>query len=467
MSELKLVYSELEDAADHARKVADKCQDYIEELDSKLTNKWGSLPKSPLNAGNQRIDSAAYYVKCKKDKLKEKKKDYKAFANAVDDLREDAKRADSNVAKSVNNSRKTFLDKHKNFSGDGWAAFFASVVVDVPVIGWIADAIGTAIEGAKDIVNNIRYWYNVGGGKKIVDTVLAIAEGVLAVVGIVVAIVTFPVSGVLATIVAVAGLVAGVIGLIDSVVNICYQFRANKESDPAWAKYYGGIDKATDALRKTTFKSKFMNKMSGIIADVIDTVELVCVVIKFGDTLVKGLGKIYKRSGLNKLFSKKITIVNPGGATKYKYKFDGTKFWKTITTKEGWASIGKSIKYSWKGLIFGDSGGISGWKKRWKRAFTSNFNYKADVKIWKKIYDRGKKIYTVFTGDIKRFTTTIDTLKNIKDLFSGKKWGGEDIYKNIKNIYKIFGGSGKLTDTTTKTIEDIQKIVKKAKKIAS
>ena len=39
MAEVKLIYKELEELADHSRKVASKCADYAEELNSKVTYK--------------------------------------------------------------------------------------------------------------------------------------------------------------------------------------------------------------------------------------------------------------------------------------------------------------------------------------------------------------------------------------------------------------------------------------------
>lgn len=429
MAELTLVYSQLEDVSKYAEKVSSDCDDYKVELSNKLTNKWASVPKSPLSAGNSRINNASYYVKQKNKKLEEKRKAYKAFANDVDDLIEVAKAADKAVAKSVNGSREAFLNEHKNLEGDGWAAFFANLVVNVPVIGWIADKIDDAIQGAKDLVTNLRYWYEVCGGKEIIDTALAIVGAVLAVVGLVVAVIA--VAGITAfgwaAIVAIAGLVAAVIGVVNAGFNVYYQIKGNSESDPAWAAYYSGYDTASDHLRKRTFKSDWWNKWSGAIATGIEITELICSAI----TIVDGIKTLFTRSGIGKLFSSK-------------GKFDFTKFKQTMTSKEGWSNIGKALKQNWKGMLFGDSGGVEGWKKRWKRAFTSKNTTAA-----KRISKIGKVIKNDL-GKINNLTKSISTILNtISDGFSYKT-----IYNPLKNTYSSSGNSGGIS-TITKTVDTI------------
>lgn len=429
MAELTLIYSQLEDASKYAEKISSDCDDYKVELSNKLTNKWASVPKSPMSTGNSRINNASYYVKQKNKKLEEKRKAYKTFAKDVDNLIEVAQNADTAVAKSVNGSREAFLNEHKNLEGDGWAAFFANLVVNVPVIGWIVDKIDGAIQTAKDIVTNIRYWYEVCGGKAIVETALAIAGVVLAVIGLVVA-----VCGVLAitaltwgAFFAVVGLIAAIIGTVNAVFNLCYQIKGNSETDPAWAAYYGGIDTASDHLRKTTFKSDWWNKWSGAIATGIEITEFVCSVL----LIVKGIGDVFARSGIGKLF-------------KSKGEFDFAKFKNTLTTKKGWSNIGKALKQNWKGMLFGDSGGVEGWKKRWKRAFTSQ-----DTKMIKRISKIGKVIKGDL-GKINNLTKSINTvLRTISDGFSYKT-----IYDPMKNIYSSSGNGGAV-ESTIDTIDAI------------
>lgn len=435
MAELTLIYSQLEDVSKYAEKVSSDCDAYKIELRNKLTNKWASVPKSPLSAGNSRIHNASYYVKQKSKKLEEKRRVYKIFANEVDDLIEVAKTADKTVAKSVNGSREAFLKEHKNLKGDGWAAFFANLVVNVPVLGWIAEKIDGAIQTAKDIVTNIRYWYEVCGGKEKIETALAIAGVVLAVIGLVVA-----ACGVLAitafgwaAIVAVAALIAAVIGTANAFVNLHYQRKGNSESDPAWAAYYGGFDTVADHLRKITFESDWWNKWSGAIATGIEITEIVCSVVVIFD----GIGKLFTRSGIGKLFETR-------------GEFDFSKFKQTLTSKEGWCNIGKALKQNWKGMLFGDSGGVEGWKKRWKRAFTSK-----NTNTAKRISKIGKVVKNDL-GKINNLTKSINTiLSAISDGFSYKT-----IYDPIKNIYSSSGNSGSIS-TDINTIDAIASAVKK------
>lgn len=436
MAELTLIYSQLEDVSKYAEKVSSDCDDYKVELSNKLTNEWASVPRSPLSAGNSRIQNASYYVKQKNRKLEEKRKAYKTFANSVDDLIEVAKTADKAVAKSVNGSREAFLKEHKNLEGDGWAAFFANLVVNVPVIGWIADKIDGAIQTAKDIVTNIRYWYEVCGGKEIIETALAIAGVVLAVISLFAAL-----SGVLAitafgwaAFVAVAKLVAAVIVTVNAGFNLHYQLKSNSQSDPAWAAYYRGFDTASDHLRKTTFKADWWNKWSGAIATGIEIAEIACSVVVIFD----GIGEVFTRSGIGKLF-------------KTKGEFDFAKFKQTLTSKEGWSNIGKALKQNWKGMLFGDSGGVDGWKKRWKRAFTSQ---NTDT------VQRISKIGKVIGNDLSKIvylTKSIDTiLSSISDGFSYKT-----IYNPIKNAYSSSGNDGAISkgfDTIDTIIDGLKTV---------
>ena len=61
MSELVLKYSDLSSMAKYARKTASDCDSYVDELNRKLTNKWGSVPPSPMRDGNGRFNTASYY----------------------------------------------------------------------------------------------------------------------------------------------------------------------------------------------------------------------------------------------------------------------------------------------------------------------------------------------------------------------------------------------------------------------
>ena len=184
MSEITIVYKELEDAADKAKEIAGACEEYEDELQSKICNKISGVAPSPMPAGNSRLSSANMYVRNKKSQLREKGRNYKEFAKKCNNLARNAQNADRRVGVEVNNSRENFLKDHPELKGDGWDAFFAGLIANVPGIGWIADWAGDVKDKKRDIKNNIRKWYEIDGGKKIVDTTLAVVGLVVAAVAV-------------------------------------------------------------------------------------------------------------------------------------------------------------------------------------------------------------------------------------------------------------------------------------------
>lgn len=442
MPELVLKYSDLDNMAKYAGKTASECDSYVDELNRKLTNKWGSVPPTPMSDGNGRIDSAAYYVRQKIGKLNAKASAFRDFSRKVESLRDNAKNADASVAKTVNNSRESFLKEHENLRPHGILA----VIMEIPGLGWLADGIGKIREAWKDMKGNIRYWYECCGGKKILDTALAVTGLVLAVVGAVVTVITIgPFTSVFAAIVAIAGVMAAVIGVVNAGFNLYNQFRSNQEADPAWAQYYGHMDSCSDTLRQTTFKSGFWNRFTSGLADVWDIVDTVCSVISIG----KSLHNTYKRSGLNKLFGVKNTIV-VDGKTKNVYRFDFSKFKSSVTSGDGWTNIRKTLKSNWKGILFGDEGGFVNWKKKFQRAYTSRGGSQG--------WDRAKKVLKTFKSDFGKFNTI---LKSINTLITGT--GGKTDWSSlIKGAYSI-GGYGGGIDTGTSIHDTVSGIVDKIK----
>lgn len=442
MPELVLKYSELGSMAKYARKTASECDSYVDELNRKLTNKWGSVPPTPMSDGNGRIDSAAYYVSQKIRKLNAKGSSFRDFATKVDTFQDNAKSADEKVAKTVNGSRESFLKAHENLRPHGLMA----VIMNIPGLGWLADGIGKIQEAWRDLKGNIRYWYECCGGKKILDTALAVTGLVLATVGAIVAVITIgPFTSVFAAVVAIAGVVAAVIGVVNAGFNLYNQIRSNQEEDPAWAQYYGGIDSFSDTLRQTTFKTGFGNRFSSAFADAWDITDMVCSVISIGDS-IHGM---YKRSGLNKLFSVKNTII-VDGKPKNVYKFDFAKFKSVVSSQDGWANIKKTLKVNWKGTLFGDKGGFANWKKRFQRAYTSQGSSTG--------WNRAKKVLGAFKSDFGKFDKI---LKGVNTLIQGT--GGKiDWYSMIKGGYSI-GGYGGAIDTGTGIHDTVSGIVSKLK----
>lgn len=104
-------------------------------------------------------------------------------------------------------------------------------------------------------------------------------------------------------------------------------------------------------------------------------------------------------------------------------------------------------------IEFGDDEGVQGWKKRWKRAFTSKETYKKNTSEYKKFANRTKKIVKVFKSDFSKSMTILkftDSFNNIINYSS--KWTGKDSYNFIKSIYSLSNG-GDAVSFVTKTVD--------------
>lgn len=438
MGTLKIVYSQLDDVSSNARDVARKCDEYYDDLHSKCVKAFETLTESPLSEKNRRTDSANYYIRQKRKKLEQKKESFIRFANDIDKFKESTQEADARVAKSVNDSQKKFYEAHPNLSGDGWAAFFATISVDCPILGFLIDTYDKIDDLDNNIRNKLRHWYEIEGGKEFIDTALAIGKVLVEALGLVIAVCalfTGPIG-----IVAIAALVGAAIGLADSIVNLGYQLNANGQKDPAWANYYGGIDDSATALRKQTFDTKLGNQISNGVALGLDVTSTVCSMIDLAD----GAQKIYKSSGLNKLFETAEDI--DGEMIK---KFDFAKMKSVLGSSDGRSSVKKTLKSNWKRIVFGHDTGTA--KQQWTRAFFSK-----DPELPKKYRNVGdysslsvdamknitafnrknkatriSKIASVFKGTISNVNTGVEILE------SGVKsvaMGNHDVYGQLERI---------------------------------
>lgn len=444
MGTIEIVYSQLDDVSKYATKVAEKCEDYYEKLNTKCLDAFSDLVDSPLGEKNSRTSMAYYYVEQKRKKLDKKKDRFAQFAKDVITFKEDTKEADHRVAKSVNDSQKKFYEQHKNLKGDGWAAFFATVSVDHPVIGYFISKVKSKISTLNSLQNALRHWYEIDGGKKIIDTALAVGELAIAVLTIAAAFTT-PAGW----IVGACAIISGIIGVWDAVTNLTFQIEADVQKDPAWANHYSNIDDLSSALRITTFKGnmRWFNKYSEGVALGLDVTKFVC-------GTVDSVNSLYKKSGLNKLFDTEKPVhisVRTTGSEMCK-QFDFTKFKSVISTEGGRNEIRKTLKTTvkntagkylgknnwknnWKRLIFGHDN--ASWKTKWTRAFTSQ-----DTKI----YERIDKIQKAGSLDLKRFETSVNILKFGSDAFRGDVTL-KDTFGAIENAYSLRSQSGGIIET--------------------
>lgn len=352
MSEITIVYKDLEEAADKARDVESKCKDYEDELNRKVCNKISGIAPSPMSSGNARTNSANLYVKNKKKELSDKARNYRDFAKKCDELATNAKNADKRVAVQVNNSRETFLKENTNLSGDGWNAFVATLIAEVPGIGWIAEGISEVKSWGNDLMNTLRRWYEMDGGKKIIDTALAVVGVVVAVAAVIVAGVELLAAATIgAVVVAAIGLVGAIIGLANAITDMVMQIKADTCKDPAFANYYGNQNTLATYLRKKTYRGedRWFNNWSNGIATGLEVTEIVCSIVSIGS----GLSKAFKDSGVKDMCGKTVKGKDLYGREIDVFKYDWSDVKSTFGTKDGWAKIGSSFKKNWKNIVFG------------------------------------------------------------------------------------------------------------------
>lgn len=395
MAEIILDYSEIANSSRAAKKTAEQCTDYAEDLDRKVTKKLGDLTKG--SSGN--TSSAAGYMNAKIAELNKKATVFTKFSDDLDDFLNDAdgaKETDKKAAKEIKSYSKIFLDNHDMSVGPVTDFFMmlSNTVINSTELGQWMKKLNTMWEDLKsDIAREIKYWYQCQGGKQVVRTVAAIALTVVAVVACVVAVgaavaaigaliaaigagaVTLGVAW--GAVAATAGAIAAVIGVADAVTNTVFSFKAAAADDPAWAKRYGDMDSASDALEKVRFSSGFMNKITSRAAKAVKGVEVVCNIINIADMATKGV-KFFKN------------FKNTSAVWKNKGK---VKFFKVVDGKN---TLNKTaVKYTWMN-IKRDYGAF-------KEAFKKNVfeDYAKEHYKWVKVLDEAK--VKVFKHDIKIF----------------------------------------------------------------
>lgn len=448
MAEIILDYSEIQDSSRAAKKVADQCEDFANDLEKKVTKKLGDLKRGA--SGN--TTSATSYMNAKIKELNKKATSFTNFSKDLDNFLNDdvgAKKTDKKAADEIKSYSKIFL-KNNDMSVGPITDFFmmiSNTFYNSTEFGqWLKKMNNAWDNFWADKARDIKYWYHCKGGKQalqagaaIVLTVVAVAACVIA-VGAAVAAIGALCSAIAAGAVtagviwgavsATAGAIAAVIGVADAVTNTYFSFKAAMEDDPAWAKRYGDMDSASDALEKVRYKDGFMNNLTSGASKVVKGVEVTCNFINIADMASKGYKFIKNFKNTSALWKNKNKI----------------KFFKEVDGKK---TLNKSsIKYTWMN-IKKDYGAF-------KDAFTKNVfedyakaNYKwvkyADIELKdgnvlnkifkdKNVYDIMETIEGTTTGfqsdieedgvvkaawdRVKDKTTIIKYFSDIKDTFN-------------------------------------------------
>ena len=104
MQTIVIDYRELSNISKHAMDLSIKAVEYADELSQKVYKKIDAT----AGAISSNIESAKYYVNAKINELNRKKESYESFAKSVNNLMENAKRVDKEVAMAISENQERF-----------------------------------------------------------------------------------------------------------------------------------------------------------------------------------------------------------------------------------------------------------------------------------------------------------------------------------------------------------------------
>lgn len=328
---ISLDYSAMQEAYIKANRAADQCESYANRIDSKVTQKVSSLRMG----NNSNTSQANYFARAKIDSLNHKRNRYRQFAAKVESAKRFAGETDAAVSSYISRASKDFRASHDMKVGV-IAEFFAwasTTLLNSTSFGRFLNQMfkkaGALIDGAKRIFKN---WYELNGGKYIIKTVLAVIGTVLAVAFLIfvawpalltafAAISAAGLAGLTGAMIwtlvtAAATFVTAVVAVANGVVKSGSNLAAalSFEDDPGWAKRYNSYTSLSEYLRKNNFNLPFMNKISGIAANVIDGVTIVADIINIKELIHNGVNVVryLKDGGMAKVFNK-VHFKSPSG----------------------------------------------------------------------------------------------------------------------------------------------------------
>lgn len=330
MSKAEIIYSELTESAQVARRMSDGFQDYADELNRKIVNKLNGY------SGNHtsRIEGAINSTNSKIHELEDDSQRFSTFATDIDSLREACVMTDVSVGSRITSLSDTFIDTNIVYS-------------DNPILNglgiatnWLLDNtpfgndIRNAIITYRDIKSSVREWYRNGGK----ETLKLIFDVSIAVASVAIAICTCGVGGII---------IASALAAWD-IYNACYNYTndtaalnyAKNGGDPVAARSMSRIDKKQDYLR-SSFKADFSgqtytyNKADEDKADLMDKAYKALSLANFFASIGAGKDGLLKdtnfyENGLSGTLSKGKDLV----VSKFK-NFD------TTVSKQGLLSTGK------------------------------------------------------------------------------------------------------------------------------
>lgn len=294
MSRVVINYDVLSDIASYASKISKKADSYADDLTKKVLNKFDDI----TGGASSSTSDAKYYVNAKIKSLREKHNAYSSLSTKITNFSEKAQRIDKDVEQTIARNQEKFLQKHEHLRIDEWKANILNWLVDLknscPLFELVGNALRDLGTAVSDMFAEIKHWYECEGGKELVGVGLAVLGAVVALAILITSIPALLAASTFAAVfVAVCSTIGAAIGVLNAANNLVTSFmalHAKKNEDPAWAKIYSNRDKLSDTLRQVNFGNKFLNRLTNIGANTLDTVELFCDVV----SIVDGIASIYK-----------------------------------------------------------------------------------------------------------------------------------------------------------------------------
>lgn len=294
---------DLAKAADTGSGAAKQLTNYWDKLHDKVEYEINRY--SGERTGN--INTAYSYVHQYRDELNNTQGQFVRFAQKTRMLKDKAASLEQTVIRTINSDLRAFCNKYglefkeSDEKPGFWAGLWNSLC------GLYYDL----KERVDNFFEKISEWYNYDGGKEILDAVFTV---LLVIATIVVMILAFPVlaTGTLLAVIAsaiviVASAILLVFEVMDSIVKIGHAINAvsaaseDRYFDAAWESKMREESGFTDWMRDQGWYDA---------ANILDTVKVVCEVIKFVDSFAKGFTKFktfikdFKFEGFFKDFGK-------------------------------------------------------------------------------------------------------------------------------------------------------------------
>lgn len=441
---IALDYSAMGDISRSARKAGDYCGDYAKEIDRKVTQKLNNLRLG----SNGNTSNANYFAKQKIHRLEEQKKTYYHFADTVDSARAYAQDKDQRVSSYIKNESREFRQKHdmKVSRLEEFFAWATTTLLNETAFGrWLNQAMKDVGNWVDDKKRKFKQWYELDGGKYVVKMVFALIGTVIAAITLV--FVAGPaliasIGAVIAAwgtaaltagmvwtaITASIGFVAAVIAVFDGVTKMCGNAAAaiSQDDDPGWARRYGEYSSFSEYLRKNNFHNSFLNKLSFIAANSIDTVTVIASVVNIADMGRQGFKfhQQVKDKGVHHFFRKMRFKGKNGKMTWGTFKYgmkafkENVKTFKTGITDTNINRINGAYESEFKDLK------IYKGLEKFKNGL-SNFDSWAEKGTWNYTTDM---IKDKINSAIKDYSVVYDYGSQVKDI--------ADDYNKLKEKYK-------------------------------